>query len=72
MPIIDRKNIKTEIGRKYYDLLVKVCGDETYLIDPLFTRIKGDEKRKKMIDIINKGVTDIPDLIEASYNVAHE
>lgn len=72
MPIISRENIKTDTGRKYYDLLVKVCGEETYLIGPLFTRIKGDEKRQKMINVINKGVTEISDIIEASYNIAHE
>lgn len=66
MVIIDRANLKTSIARKYYDLLYDICkkANTDYLFIGLFTRLKEDADRQKMIDAIESGITDPFDLID--------
>lgn len=70
--LIHREKIKTETGRRYYDILQKLFWDEEYLVVGLFTRLRSDEKRQKMIDFIESGHTDAVDVIEQSRIIAHE
>lgn len=55
---IDRTKFKTETGRKLYDLLVKI-GDYDDFVIGVLCEVKGDEKRQKLIDIIEReNITD--------------
>ena len=55
---IDRAKFKTETGRKLYDLLVKI-GDYDDFVIGVLCEVKGDEKRQKLIDIIEReNITD--------------
>lgn len=69
--MINRENIKTEISRKYYDLLDKLCkqANTEYMRIALYSMVKGDENRLKMIEAIENGITDPFDLITIGRNI---
>lgn len=56
--ILDRTKFKTEIGRKLYDLLKNIWDNDDFIIG-VMAEVKGDEKRQKLINWIEKnGITD--------------
>lgn len=67
---IDRTKFKTETGRKLFDLLKKIWDNEDFIVGTL-AEVKGDEKRKKMIDLIEKdNIKDPETLILAAGDIA--
>lgn len=51
--IVERNNFKTELGRKLYDLLVKISDDNSFLYD-VFYCVKGDEKKKQLMKYLEE------------------
>ena len=70
--LIDRAKFKTETGRKLFDLLKKIWDDEDFIVGTL-SEVKGDEKRQKLIDFIEKeNITDDEIVILAAGDIAEE
>ena len=66
---IDRTKFKTETGRKLFDLLKNIWDDEDFIVGTL-SEVKGDEKRQKLIDFIEKeNVTDDEIIVLASGDI---
>lgn len=59
---IDRNKFRTETGRILYDKL-KAIWDNEYFLLGVISDLKGDEKKQKMIDILNEGLTDTDEII---------
>ena len=67
---IDREKFKTETGKKLYDILVDTV-KHTESIYGILSRLQGDEKRQKLIDLIEKeDLTDSDTIILASIDIA--
>ncbi len=54
---IDREKFKTEKGKQLYDMLKKIWADDEWICGVII-ELKGDEKKQKMIDILEDGETD--------------
>jgi len=63
---IKREKFKTEIGKKLFDLLVKIKDDDSFLKGVLCNLV-GDEKKQKMIDVLEKEDYDYDDLDQLVY-----
>ena len=67
---IDRAKFKTETGRKLYDLLVKI-GDYDDFVIGVLCEVKGEEKRQKLIDIIEReNITDEETIVLLAGDIA--
>lgn len=67
---IDREKFKTETGRKLYDLLIDTVKD-TETIYGILSRLQGDKKRQKLIDLIEEeNITDSDIIVLASLDIA--
>ena len=54
---LTREKFKTETGRQLFDALIDKAPDldELYMT---FAMVRGDEKRKKLLDFVNSGHSD--------------
>lgn len=67
---IKREEIPTETGKKLYDLLKDIWDDQEFIFGTLL-ELKGDEKKQKLIDFIEKEkVTSSDIVISASMDIA--
>lgn len=69
--IIDREKFKTELGRIIYDKLRSISQDQNFLISVLY-EIKGDERKKDLVDWLDKNpnatADEIEEYVEEKYN----
>lgn len=68
---IKRDDVPTETGKKLFDLLYKSWDDPEF-IRGVLSRLKGDEKKQKMIDAINGGIVDSDDITDKSLEIAYD
>ena len=60
---IIKKNLNTPIAKKYYNMLKEILDEEHFLLFRLLD-LKTDEKKQKMIDILEEtGLTDTDEII---------
>ena len=58
-----KKNTSTPIAKKFYNMLKEIWDEENFLISMLLD-LKTDEKKQKMIDLLEKtGLTDTDEII---------
>lgn len=63
-------DVPTETGKKLYKLLVDSWNDAEY-IRGVLARLRGDENKQKLIDLIEKeGITDSDTITLASIDIA--
>lgn len=74
MELIKREQVPTDTGKKLYDLLLKAWGKPTPALGDFMygtlMELKGDEKKQKLIDLIEKYDLDSDDICTASMNIA--
>jgi hypothetical protein len=63
---IKREKFKTETGKKLFDMLLKIKDDDNFLKGVLCNLV-GDEKKQKMIDILENKDYDTDDLDQLVY-----
>ena len=68
---IKRDDVPTETGKKLFALLYKSWDDPEF-IRGVLSRLKGDEKKQKMIDAINGGIVDSDDITDKSLEIAYD
>ena len=62
--------LKTETGRKLFDLLKNIWDDEDFIVGTL-SEVKGDEKRQKLINFIEEeNITDDEIIVLAAGDIA--
>lgn len=58
-----KKNTSTPIAKKFYNMLKEIWDEENFLISMLLD-LKTDEKKQKMIDLLEEtGLTDTDEII---------
>ena len=58
-----KKNTSTPIAKKFYNMMKEICDEEHFLVGRLLN-LKTDEKKQKMIDLLEKtGLTDTDEII---------
>ena len=67
--LINEKNFKTQIGKKLLNMLQKVWNNEDFIIG-VMNNVRGDEKRKQLIDFIEADNTDSDDITLESLAIA--
>ena len=63
---IKREKFKTETGKKLFDMLLKIKEDDSFL-KGILCNLVGDEKKQKMIDILENEEIDYNDLDQLVY-----
>ncbi len=63
---IKREKFKTETGKKLFDMLLKIKDDDSFLKGVLCNLV-GDEKKQKMINILENEEIDYDDLDQLVY-----
>lgn len=63
---IKREKFKTETGKKLFDMLLKIKDDDSFL-KGILCNLVGDEKKQKMIDILENEEIDYNDLDQLVY-----
>jgi len=69
MSTIDRNKIKTNTGKKLFDMLLKIWDNDDF-IGGVLGHLKGDEKKNKMIKILKEGLTDRSTIVLLSIDIA--
>lgn len=65
--IIDRNKFQTELGKITYDELIKISDDSNFLISILIA-VKGDERKKDLLDWLEKHPNVIDEDVENYVN----
>ena len=63
---IKREKFKTETGKKLFDMLLKIKDDDSFL-KGILCNLVGDEKKQKMIDILENEEIAYNDLDQLVY-----
>ena len=63
---IKREKFKTETNKKLFDMLLKIKDDDSFL-KGILCNLVGDEKKQKMIDILENEEIDYNDLDQLVY-----
>ena len=67
---ISRDKVPTETGKRLFDLLKKSWDNQNFIYSVLM-RLRGDENKQKLIDLIEKeGITDSYTITLASIDIA--
>ncbi len=66
-----RENIKTETGRKLYDLLKDILDDHAFLYGILYD-LKTEDKMLKMIELLENGLTDTNEITLHATAMQHD
>ena len=63
---IKREKFKTETGKKLFDMLLKIKDDDSFL-KGILCNLEREEKKQKMIDILENEEIDYNDLDQLVY-----
>ncbi len=66
--MIDRSKFKTELGKQLYDRLKAIWDNEHWILGVLVS-VKGDEKKKKIMKYLDKGITDTDQILEIALDI---
>lgn len=56
------KQINSDVAVDLYNTLINIWADDEFILG-IFLDLEGDEKKQKMIEILNSGLTDTDEII---------